>query len=627
MALGIYLNSSSFNGKGGEHFELRLTYSLGEYNQASNTRNITKYLYFIAKDNYSAGGSKFTGYIDGVAVGTGTSLGKNQELLVGQKTDPIEYNNDGTKSISYSALIDTPWTLGDASVSDTLQLPQVNRISTFNFSNYQMIDIEDTLSILINKYVNSYTNKLIVLSSDRNTVYRTVDNVLNGYELTFTEEELNKIYASSSNTNNAYFVLKLETYDGNTKIGQVETGYYGYVTSANPTVVVAIEETDSKISEFLNSTSAVNIIKGLSKPKITVTPTLKKNATLKSILVTCNDGQSITKTSAPYEFSFNNVVGAKFDITVTDSRNNFVKYQINSSLLDYLPVKILSFNFERESSVSNNFTLNAEVEAFSGSINGQANTVSMMWRVNSGEWTNIASGFTFENNKITISDLELTNALSYSQSGIFDFYVKDLLSEDKDAKPVSPGTPTVDIGKSDFQVNGSLFVADILAQNKKNVMNEIYKRTECITASILAKQDISSNYIVNLNTVLNNNTDSKLTLVNGKIKIGAGVEIVEVTGNLMVDNITGSGGYVWGRIAKFKETDAGVEWVDTISSSISFMTNVSLAHLSTPCPSRILNVQEGDLIGFVADKSGFNDVVPYLRALKDATWLQVRILK
>ena len=158
-------------------------------------------------------------------------------------------------------------------------------------------------------------------------------------------------------------------------------------------------------------------------------------------------------------------------------------------------------------------------------------------------------------------------------------------------------------------------------------MNEIYKRTECITASILAKQDISSNYIVNLNTVLNNNTDSKLTLVNGKIKIGAGVEIVEVTGNLMVDNITGSGGYVWGRIAKFKETDAGVEWVDTISSSISFMTNVSLAHLSTPCPSRILNVQEGDLIGFVADKSGFNDVVPYLRALKDATWLQVRILK
>ena len=57
------------------------------------------------------------------------------------------------------------------------------------------------------------------------------------------------------------------------------------------------------------------------------------------------------------------------------------------------------------------------------------------------------------------------------------------------------------------------------------------------------------------------------------------------------------------------------------------MTNVSSAHLSTPCPSRILNVQEGDLIGFVADKSGFNDVVPYLRALKDATWLQVRILK
>lgn len=627
MAIGTYLNSSNFNGKGGEHFELRLTYSLGEYNQVSNTRNITKYLYFIAKDNYSAGGSKFTGYIDAVAVGSGNSIGKNQELLVGQKTDSIEYNNDGTKSISYSALIDTPWTLGDASVSGTLQLPQVNRLSTFNFTNYQMTSIEDTLPILINKYVNSYTNKLIVLSNDRNTIYRTVDNVLNGYELTFTEEELNKIYTSASNTNNAYFVLRLETYDGNTKIGQVETGYFGYIINANPTFTSVIEETDTKVINVLGNNSANSIVKDLSKPKIKITPTLKKGATLKNIIIQCSDGQTISKNTTPYDFLFNNVAGAKFNITVTDSRDNFATNIIEKTLVNYIPVNISSYSFKRQNSTSSNIILNVMASVYSGTIDGKNNTVTVQYKLNSGEWVTIApTDYTIGNNILTITNYTITDILSYQTTGTFSLYIKDLLSEDQENYKVSQGVATMDMGKSDVKVNGDLFVADTLGENKKNVMEEIYKRAEVLTVGVSSQQEISSNYIVTLDKEIENTT-TLLTLINGKVKIGAGVNTIEVTGNLMVNNITGSGGYVWGRIAKFKETDAGVEWVNTISSSICFMTNVSSAQLSTPCPSKIIQVEEGDLIGFVADKSGFNDTTPYLRPLPDATWLQVRVLK
>lgn len=626
MAIGTYLNSSNFNGKGGEHFELRLTYSLGEYNQVSNTRNITKYLYFIAKDNYSAGGSKFTGYIDDVAVGSGNSIGKNQELLVGQKTDSIEYNNDGTKSISYSALIDTPWTLGDASVSGTLQLPQVNRLSTFNFTNYQMTSIEDTLPILINKYVNSYTNKLIVLSNDRNTIYRTVDNVLNGYELTFTEEELNKIYTSASNTNNAYFVLRLETYDGNTKIGQVEIGYFGYIINANPTFTSVIEETDTKVIEVLGNSSANSIVKDLSKPKITITPTLKKGATLKNIQIQCNDGQTIAKSTTPYEFLFNNVAGAKFNITVTDSRSNFATSSIEKTLVNYIPINISSYSFKRQNSTSSNIILNASASVYSGLIDGKNNTITVQYKLNSGEWVTIdPTNYTVENNILTITNYTITDILSYQTTGTFSLYIKDLLSEDQENYKVSQGVDTMDMGKSDVKVNGDLFVADTLGENKKNVMGEIYKRAEVLIAGINDQQNLPADYIVNLDKEIQN-TSTSLTLEAGKIKIGSGVSVVEVSGNLMISNVEGSWGYIWGRITKYKQTNSSVEQVESLSSSISAIGNVTSTHLSTPCPSVVVNVKDGDLIGFATEVSGFSST-PYLRPLPDATWLQVRVLK
>ena len=320
--VGILLKSANFSGKGGTHFELRLTYTLGDYAPATNTRTITKFLYFVSKDGYSGYGDSFTGYIDDVVVGSGNSIGKNQELLVGEKTDTIEYESNGTKSISYSALIHTPWTLGNASVSGTLQLPQVDRISTININDFYVGDIESTINVGINKYVPTYSNKLIVYNLHRDKILRTVDPVSDGYKLKFTEEELDFLYNEYKNIQNVYFVLRLQTYNGTTLVGTDEKALYGSISDASPTMSVTYAETDSKINSLLGNEASNYVVKGLSKPKIVVTPTFKKKATFKNLTFSCSDGSVVTKLAEPYEALFNNVSGSKFNVLLNDSRNN-----------------------------------------------------------------------------------------------------------------------------------------------------------------------------------------------------------------------------------------------------------------------------------------------------------------
>lgn len=130
--MATLLNESNFNGQAGSYFKLSLEYDK-VLNQNENNHTITYYLYFESFGGYSGSGSPATGYINGVSVGTTSSIGKNQRLLLGTKTEVISHNSDlnadGTKTVSYSALIDTPWTLQDASVSGTFVLPKIEPIS------------------------------------------------------------------------------------------------------------------------------------------------------------------------------------------------------------------------------------------------------------------------------------------------------------------------------------------------------------------------------------------------------------------------------------------------------------------------------------------------------------------
>ena len=114
---GTVLKRSDFNGKNGSKFELVLTYEYVQ-NATAKTTTFTYRNYFVSKDYYSGSGNTATGYINGSNVGTTTSISAGEQKLMGSKKVVVNHNANGTfPETSYSASIDTPWTIGDASVS------------------------------------------------------------------------------------------------------------------------------------------------------------------------------------------------------------------------------------------------------------------------------------------------------------------------------------------------------------------------------------------------------------------------------------------------------------------------------------------------------------------------------
>lgn len=468
--MAIFLNETKFPIN--SHFKLVLEYDK-VMNQDANNHKVTYYLYLQSLDGYSGSGTpnSVKGIINNVQVGAISSIGVNKKVLIGTKVETIQHNDDGTGSTLYGATIDSAWaSLGDASVSGKLTLPKINRASTWAFTSTQMANIEDTLTLKINKYVSNYRNKVVVSNADGSVVVRTIDNVENNYALDFTNEELNKIYTLDNNENltNLKFKLALSTFDTN----NVQLGTTQYVTisanllNANPTFTYTIVETEQKVIDLLETDDAKIIVKSFSKPKLTINATALKGASIKSITMT--NGTQANAGANP--FTFVNAQTGDFRVIVTDSRNLTREQVISRTLVNYTPVYINSYSFKRQTQTSSNILLNADITCYSGSINSISNIPKVMYKIGTnGSYVEITSGFTFENNKIIFNNYSLGEILPYTQTNKFYLYVLDLLTEDTENEIVSKGVATFEAGEHDFQVNGTLYLANDNRENKRAI--------------------------------------------------------------------------------------------------------------------------------------------------------------
>ena len=519
--MATFLNESNFNGKNGSYFKLILEYDKVMHTD-TNSHDVTYYLYFQSLSGYSGSGSanSVKGQINGVQVGAVSSIGKNQKLLLGTKTVNVPHNEDGTGSVLYSALIDTTWTLGDASVTGKLTLPTIKRASTWAMTNLQMSNIEDTLVLQINKYVTGYTDKVVISSADGSTVVKTINNASNNQQITFTSEELTKLYTLDSNETltNLKFLMTLSTYDGNGNlVGDAQKiTMSAYLLNANPIFTYTIEETEAKVIDLLDKSDASTIIKSVSKPKITVTASALKGATIKTISIV--NGTQANANENPY--IFNNVQTGTFTIVVTDSRNLTKTQVVTKNLINYTPVYINSYSFERESQTSSKILLNADVTCYSGSFNSITNIPKVMYKMGaSGTYQEITSGFTFENNKIIFNNYSLGEILPYTETNRFYLYVLDLLTEDAENEIVSKSVSTIEAGEHDFQVNGTLYLADENRENKRaiNLSGEVSKNL----------LNISSFETKTLNGVtITNNGNGSITF-NGTASISFGLNLIK----------------------------------------------------------------------------------------------------
>ncbi|MBO5142690.1 MAG: hypothetical protein J6C46_06785 [Clostridia bacterium] len=402
------------------------------------------------------------------------SVDFNEAYLLFSGSKEISHNADGSKKITFSAFISrssySSFDPGYCKLEGTFDLTKINRASIWDFTNTQMSNIEDALTLKINKYVTDYTDKVIISSADEKTVVKTINNASNNQQIKFTREELTKLYTLDSNETltNLKFLMTLSTYDGNGNlVGDAQKiTMSAYLLNANPIFTYTIEETEAKVIDLLDKNDASTIIKSVSKPKIEVTASALKGATIKTISIV--NGTQANANENPY--IFNNVQTGTFTIVVTDSRNLTKTQVVTKNLINYTPVYINSYSFERESQTSSKILLNADVTCYSSSFNSITNIPTVMYKMGTnGTYKEVTSGFTFENNKITFNNYSLGEILPYTQTNKFYLYVLDLLTEDTENEIVSKGVATIEAGEHDFQVNGTLYLANDNRENKRAI--------------------------------------------------------------------------------------------------------------------------------------------------------------
>lgn len=409
-------------------------------------------------------------------------------LSSGDKT--ITHNSDGKKTLSLSATAkNTYWGI-NKSLSASVDLPTINRKADITSAP----NFNDTDNPVL-KYSNHAGNNVSSLQAriensggtSAYVGYRDISKTGSSYTFNFTQAERTALLNASANSKTLTVKFVIRTIIGGTTLYSTANKTMT-VVNANPTETTAFEETNQKVIDLLDSSTADTIIQNVSSVRLTSIPTTLKSATVSKVLFKNGTSES-SDTSSPYEATITPTTNT-FTTTVTDSRANSVTNTYTKTMIEYLPVDITSFSFKRVNPTSSDILLNAEIRYKQTNFGETTNTPTIKWKLGEDGALNTltTSDYTVDttNDKITITNLLLSDVLPYTDQDTFYLYVEDLLTSDAENTLVTRGIPTFEAGEYDFQVNGQFYIANEDRTNKQNVF--------------LYTHPVGSTYISNTNT-------------------------------------------------------------------------------------------------------------------------------
>lgn len=255
------------------------------------------------------------------------------------ETGWITVSNKTSGTTPFYAVLTAEASQVTKATSSTYQLAIVPAASALGaISNF---NVESSIPISITKYNSSYTDTLVV-HIDTITI-KTVSNITNGEEISFTPEELDTIYGLMQNVVSKKVIFSLITKSNGVELGKSAQYAMGSITNANPTFAssqVSFNDSNSTIAAITGSTSANPIIvKGKSTLAVTYTAaTANKGATISKYEFTLN-GVTKTSTTAGGTVSFG-TIDAEKDLTLTvratDSRGNYTEFTKIIPIVQYV---------------------------------------------------------------------------------------------------------------------------------------------------------------------------------------------------------------------------------------------------------------------------------------------------
>lgn len=335
---------TSINGETGKNgFKLRLDYEVTKQSTADNksTVHMVLYLYANTTGSYNQDGDAYWS-INGKKTYYTFSYTSPAWYVLGERTEEISHNNDGTKTVTLSGVwcsaISGGWAPYSLSVSGEVTLPTIPRATTPGIGGVTM---GETAHISLPRASSGFTHTLrYVFGGAAETI---ASGVTTGYDWLVPESLAAQIPDAASGKG----TLTCETYSGSTLIGTKSVTFTASVPgSMKPTVLSGW----AAVSYDNSGTAAENMaawVQGYSKAK----------AAFDASKVTCRQGAGVSKFSITYlgkttegnpcRTETISTTGATVRCTVTDSRGLTAWEDFNIALLEYAPPALVGADLFR----------------------------------------------------------------------------------------------------------------------------------------------------------------------------------------------------------------------------------------------------------------------------------------
>lgn len=218
LNLQLFASSTIDGSSTASNCDCRIVWSSTK-NDSNNTSSVTATVQ-IKKTGSSSTSGTFSGTI--TIDGTSYSISKYDSWkwgdwrTVGSATKTVTHNADGSKKINISTSLKQTGTsmAGTYTASGSATLDTIKRAS--KLSEIGDFKLTDTITINITKYITVATDKLQIKLGD--TLVKEIDNISNGYELTFTTAEQTAI-KNLMTSPQATLIFLLTTINGETTLG------------------------------------------------------------------------------------------------------------------------------------------------------------------------------------------------------------------------------------------------------------------------------------------------------------------------------------------------------------------------------------------------------------------------
>ena len=345
-------------------------------------------------------------------------------------------------------------------------LTYINRLAVIN--TFTGNDINGNFNVTYTSYISTYTYKLRL--SIPNVIALETYEYASNTTFTLSNETIEYLYTYTTNSNTVRLGAVIETWNGNTKLGEsTELINVCVISNANPIFTnFTFEDTNSTTTALTGNNQ--KIIQGYSNVKATI-PTefiaeAQKGATMVKYSFTCSDDQKdiIYSASESTNNTINNVKSGVFNVYAIDSRNNSTLVTKNANqTISYTPITKGTATTTRQNGVLEQTTLslNGTVDLVNfGQVTNSIQEAKFRYKItDSSTWSNYRNiTLTVDNNgNYSYNGLiqgDTNNGFDTGHSYNIEIVVSDNLSTVTFTANLGSGIPNIALHKNGVGIMG-----------------------------------------------------------------------------------------------------------------------------------------------------------------------------